>query len=89
MYIYSTGENDGSKSEHMEQGDSNVKRGELMTPKKRLERESEDRELMIDESMKVSPEVIVGFNNESLQELNPKKIAKTGKLYACMYCSYR
>lgn len=56
-------------------------------PKKR-ERESvdEDHELTADESMDISD----GGRNSFLEtaDMNSNKMAKTGKLYSCMYCSY-
>lgn len=54
---------------------------------KRRERESrdDDRELMSEESLEISPDGRLGFNES---DVNPNKIVKTGKLYACMYCSY-
>ncbi|OXA64727.1 Zinc finger protein ush [Folsomia candida] len=80
-----SGGKEGSKDEQL---DVDAKGVESIGPRKR-ERESgdEDRELMTDESMEVSPDGgRIGFN-ESMDG-NSNKVAKTGKLYACMYCSY-
>lgn len=75
------GGKEGSKDEQL---DVDAKGVESIGPRKR-ERESgdEDRELMTDESMEVSPDGgRIGFN-ESMDG-NSNKVAKTGKLYACM-----
>jgi hypothetical protein len=77
------------KSE-MEGGSKGEMTTGLLIGSKKRERESgdEDRELMTDESMEISPEgrLLLGANETS--DGNPNKMTKTGKLYACMYCSY-
>jgi hypothetical protein len=55
---------------------------------KRRERENGDEELsMQDDTMEVS-EGRRSVQNELSPDMNPAKMAKTGKLYSCMYCKY-